>query len=111
LTTAVGSALTIGSSFFVFRDLRTAKKDLCQALPVLLSFSAIDFGINYPLSKIFGKRVPDYWMSTASAAAAGATIGYVYGGKCRSALAGGIIGAAYGYIRNIPLDILGLDRY
>jgi hypothetical protein len=112
ITTSVGSALTFGSSLFVFRKLTPACADLKQAVPVLAAFSALDFGVNFTLTKGFGKRVPERWMSVTSGGAAGATLGYVLGKRMpRPTILGGIAGALYGLVRNYPLEVLGFEPF
>lgn len=112
LTTGFGTLATWGSSFFVFRSLKIANNDVKKALPVLGKFSAIDFGVNFALTKITGKRVPERWMSVASSSTAGACVGYSLGNKkLKPTVAGGIIGAIYGYTRNWPMDLFGFDPF
>jgi hypothetical protein len=111
-TIGLGSLLTAGSSFFVFRKLQVAKNDLKVALPVLTSFSAIDFTVNMALTRLTGKRTPERYMSVISGGVAGGAVGYIYGkGMPRPTIGGAIAGLVYGYVRNWPLDTLGLDRF
>lgn len=112
ITVGTGTLLTWGSSFFVFRSAKIANSDVRKALPVLGKFSAIDFGVNMALTKLTGKRVPERWMSVTSSATAGACIGYSLGGKkIKPTVGGGVLGAIYGYMRNWPLDLFGLDPF
>ncbi|OHS95110.1 hypothetical protein TRFO_38656 [Tritrichomonas foetus] len=112
ITTTLGSALTFGSSVYSFRRLDIATKDVKTALPFLTSFSCIDFGINYTLTKATGRKAPDRWISVTSSAAAGATVGYVFGNRrARPTIAGGVIGMAYGYLRNTPLQLFGIEPF
>lgn len=112
LTTSLGAGLTWGSSFFVFRKLKIANADVATALPVLAGYSAVDFGVNFALTKGFGKKAPERWMSVTSGATAGAVVGYHIGGrKMKPTIAGGVLGALYGYVRNYPLDLFGYEPF
>ena len=112
ITVTAGSALAFGSSFYAFRKLNIAAKDVKTALPVLTTFSAIDFGINYTITKATRRVWPDRWISTASSSMAGAACGYIFGNhKIKPTIAGGVAGMIYGYMRNIPLEYLGIDPF
>ena len=112
LTTTFGSALTWGSSFFVFRKLSIANSDVAKAFPVLTAFSAMDFGVNFTLTKLCGRRSPERWMSVASSATAGGVVGYHLGNKkVKPTIAGCVLGGLYGYVRNYPLDLLGYEPF
>jgi hypothetical protein len=112
LTMATGIGLTFGSSFFVFRRFSTAVADVKQAVPAVAAFATADFGLNYALTRVTGKRIPERWMSVASASAAGVGVGYVVGGgRGKSAVLGGVCGAVYGLVRNYPMDLLGFEPF
>lgn len=112
ITVTSGSALAFASSFYAFRKFNIAAKDVKTALPVLTTFSAIDFGINFTVTKATRRVWPDRWISTASSSMAGAACGYIFGNhKIKPTIAGGVAGMIYGYMRNIPLEYLGIDPF
>ena len=110
ISVATGSALTFGSSFYAFRKFKIALKDTKTTLPIIASYSAMDFGINFTITKAAGKVWPERWISTTSSAMAGAACGYIFGNhKVKPTIAGGVAGMIYGYFRNVPLEYLGID--
>ena len=112
LTVGVGAGLTWSSSMFAFRRASIANRDVKIALPVLVSFSSIDFCVNFALTKASGKAVPTRGISAASGSIAGASLGYFLSDhKLKTTVFGGIAGALYGYLRNIPMEILGFNPY
>ena len=111
ISTSLGSFMTLSSTLYVFRDFKMVGKDLKIAFPALLKFSAIDFTINYGLTKAFKKRRPEKWMCVASSGIAGSYIGWNYGRRAPTTIFGGVVGAIYGYIRNTPLTMFGFDPY
>lgn len=111
LTTSLGTSMTICSSLYVFRDFKMVSRDLKIAIPALLKFSAIDFSINYGLTKAFSKCRPEKWMCTTSSAVAGSILGWHYGKRVPTAIFGGTVGAIYGYVRNAPLKMFGFEPY
>jgi uncharacterized protein YcfJ len=112
ITVGTGSALTVAASLFVFRDFKVVKNDLKVAVPVLATYSGIDFGVNVALTAVAGKRTPERAMSVVSGGIAGGITGYVFGkGMPRPTIGGAIAGAVFGYARNSPLEAFGLDRY
>ncbi|KAK8896282.1 hypothetical protein M9Y10_014179 [Tritrichomonas musculus] len=112
ITVTTGSLLTFGSSFYAFRKFGVAVKDVKTALPVITSFSAIDFGVNFTITKAAGKVWPERWISTTSSSIAGAACGYIFGKhKLKPTIAGSVAGMIYGYFRNVPLEYIGIDPF
>lgn len=112
ITSTLGAAGTFGASFYAFRQVNTAINDTKIAFPLIGSFSLIDFGLNYSMTKLTGKVVPEHWISTLSSSAAGATCGYIFGHhQIRPTIAGGVAGLIYGYMRNAPLQMLGIEPF
>ena len=111
ITTTIGTAMTFGSSLFVFRDIKIVGSDLRQAAPVLGLFSIVDFTINHSITKALGKRRTERWICCASGATAGASCGWYFGKSWKPTVFGGILGGVYGAVRNYPLEMFGLEPY
>lgn len=112
--TGIGSTITFGSSLFCFRKFGIAAKDVKAAFPVLATYSLIDFGINYPITKAMHQRYPSPMTSVISSTAAGASCGFIFsaqGQRKYPIIFGGVFGAIYGYARNVPSRIYGFDLF
>lgn len=112
LTAGGGTAMMWGCSLSVFRKVSVANDDALQALPALGAFGVLDSTVNFGMMRAFGKRLPDPWICVTSSAASGAAVGYAVGsGGIKPTLAGGLMGAAYGYMRAYTADLLGADPF
>ena len=112
ITTGFGTAFTAGFSLLTFKKLESAKGDVKLALPVLGMFSAVDFSVNYSITKLTGKKNPTKTISITSGTCAGAACGWYFGEhRVKPTVFGGVCGAIYGAIRNTPLEFLGIEPF
>ena len=112
ITTTLGTTLTAGISGFTFKNMESVKKDVQLALPVLGMFSAVDFSVNYTLTKTFGKKNPTRAISITSGTCAGAACGWYFGNhQVKPTVFGGLCGGLYGALRNTPLEFFGIEPF
>ena len=112
ITTTFGATMTAAISGFSFRKMEPVKKDLAAALPVLGMFSAVDFSINYTLTKALGLKNPTRAVCVTSGTCAGATCGWYFSGhQWKPTVFGGVAGGIYGALRNSPVEMLGFEPF